>query len=380
MDASRIKQLLEKRHLNTATEAELQELEDWYGSFEDKPGYFQYLNEQQKGTYFGLLYGNLQSGVFIKKPFLKSLWPVITIAASVLIMFAVGLYFYKDKAEEAGKGLAVNIKPGKNAATLTLSDGKKIYLNDSDNGELAKEAGIIITKTKDGQLVYTISPSEQGNQAKDKVNTLSTNRGETYEVVLPDKSKVWLNAASSITYNTNISAAAVRKVELSGEGYFEVARNPASPFLVVSAAQQVEVLGTHFNVNAYQEEGTIKTTLMEGSVKIASVDGDSKIISPGQQSVFLAGKLKVQSVDVDDVVAWKEGYIVFERERVEEVMRQISRWYDVEVSYKDESVKSKLLGGSMSRNVALAQVIKRLEQVGGLKIELKGRQLMIDKK
>lgn len=185
-------------------------------------------------------------------------------AAAILVIFCIGIAYYL-RSKPAEKIYAANIVPGKVGATLTLANGEKIKLVSAAKGELANQAGISIVKTAEGKIVYQINET-QGNL--DLVNTLATARGETYMVILPDKSKVWMNAASSLTYTTNLLKNGIRSVKLNGEAYFEVAKDKLHPFVVETKNQQVKVLGTHFNINAYDDEHVVKTTLLEGSVEI----------------------------------------------------------------------------------------------------------------
>lgn len=321
-------------------------------------------------------------------PIVKYLAYAASVAAIV-----IGIWFYSNPSGMMGEKLvtgdlsASNITPGKQGATLTLSNGKKISLTEAINGELAKESGISITKTADGQLVYEIA--SQG-QAAASYNTLTTAKGETYQLRLPDGSRVWLNAASSITYSANLVGNSAsgerpeRSVKLDGEAYFEVAKDKSHPFVVSSKNQRVEVLGTHFNINAYPDENAIKTTLLEGAVKISSAKGSETpkvaILKPSQQAVLNAsGQLSVKSVNTEDIISWKEGDFVFNNEDFKTTMRKIARWYDVEIVY-DASVPENIqLAGWVSINGSLSKVLERIAQAGKLHFKIEGRSVTVTK-
>src|SRR5690606_467261 len=208
---------------------------------------------------------------------------------------------------------------------------------DAADGRLAELDGITVTKTANGQLVYEISEAQ--NKSEITYNTIETPNGGQYQVRLPDCTAVWLNAGSRLTYPTSFASSDNRRVELLGEGYFEVAKDSKRPFIVVAEQQEVEVLGTHFNVNAYADEGNIKTTLLEGSVKVGSSTQGTKMLKPGQQAINSKGNLEVKSVNTDYAVAWKDGYFRFNDKSLDMGLREIARWYDVEIVYENESLK-----------------------------------------
>ena len=300
------------------------------------------------------------------------------VAAAVLLMLSVGSYFLLKKPDStaqlfiAGRHLA----PGGNNATLTLADGSKIALTGSSNGHLATQAGIRISKTKDGQLVYTV---EKTNSSESTLvfNTLEIPKGGQYQLVLPDGTKVWLNAASSLRFPAAFSAT-VREVQLEGEAYFEVAKNPERPFRVMSRGQAVEVLGTHFNINSYQDEPGIKTTLLEGSVRVIN-DGLTSVavLKPRQQAnLSPGGQLKVSNVDPDQFIAWKNGKFIFTDANIKSIMRQVSRWYNVDIEYRGEITKEKF-GGRTSRFTNVAQLLEILQLTDQVHFEVQGRRIIV---
>jgi len=308
------------------------------------------------------------------------LWPRIAVAAAAVAAIAFGIWFFTARYPEADSGTshyATEIAPGKQGATLTLANGKKIRLSDARNGQLADEDGVTITKTADGQLNYVV----MGDRAEgdDQMNTLSTARGETYMVTLPDQSKVWLNAFSSITYAARMNERGLRKVQLAGEAYFQVAKDKQHPFIVESKGQQVEVLGTHFNISAYPEDRQITTTLEEGRVKVTAAS-QSEVLRPNQQAVLSGKDLQVKDVDAEYALAWKNGYFLFNDESLESVMAKVARWYNVDVEFLDESVKSRAFIGTVSRFEKISEVFHMLEKTNVAVFRLDGRKVIIDKK
>lgn len=304
------------------------------------------------------------------------LWPRIAIAASVAaIVISVGVWIYSGNQNNTNKGIAYNndVTPGKQGATLTLANGEKIRLSDAVNGALAEEAGVIVIKSSDGQLTYKVL--EQKNGA-DKINVLTTDNGETYQVRLPDGSSVWLNAASTLKYPVSFAKSRNRRVELSGEGYFEVAKDKRRSFIVMTADQKVEVLGTHFNIQGYTDEAAIRTTLLEGSVKVISVTGQNKVIKPGEQATVLAEEINVSNADVNDAIAWKNGDIQFDNKTIPDIMRQIARWYDVKVVYEGKIPKGEW-NGSVSRTRNLSQVLKMMEKSKEVKFRINGKTVFV---
>ncbi|WP_121812232.1 FecR family protein [Mucilaginibacter kameinonensis] len=317
-----------------------------------------------------------------KKPvILRMRWFVAASVALFLAASAILVVYLKRNGAPSNNNQQVAAKhiiaPGGNKATLTLSNGSKITLDDLATGQLTKQSGVTITKTGNGKLVYTIAnDSSKSPQGALQYNTIETPKGGQYQVNLPDGSKVWLNAASSLRYPTNFSGA-VRRVELTGEAYFEVAKNPAKPFKVVSNAQEVEVLGTHFNISTYPDDASVKTTLLEGSVKVLSTKlNQSKLLKPGEQSNITDNSIHVQAVDTDDVVAWKNGYFMFVDEDLKSIMSKLSRWYNIDVEYTG-NVDNLRFGGMVSRSKDLAQALKIIEQTGSVKIKIEGRRVII---
>jgi transmembrane sensor len=310
------------------------------------------------------------------------------VAASLVLALLTGVMFYllaprTDLAvsEKRARPLAgKDIAPGGNKAMLTLADGARIDLAQAAAGELARQAGIAISKAADGKIIYVVAEqkADRSLAAQQAYNTIETPQGGQYQGHLPDGTQVWLNAGSRLRYPSRFTGS-VRQVELTGEAYFEVARNKAMPFRVLSHNQVVKVLGTHFNISAYETEATVKTTLLEGAVRISLQQGrQSKLLQPGQQAVVGDGAatISVQEVEVEKAVAWKNGYFMFEDEDLESIMRQLARWYDVEVSYAGE-VEGLKFGGMVSRSKSLDQTLRILELTGNVHFKIEGRRITV---
>jgi len=304
-----------------------------------------------------------------------------SIAACFLLILAAVVHFHlktgtpkKPVLAHFKKQLKNNVAPGGDKALLTLSDGKQIVLNDAKNGVITSQGHAKINKEKNNQLIYEASASQLNSPVV--YNTISTPKGGQFQIVLSDGSKVWLNAASSITFPTTFSKSE-RLVTISGEVYFEVTKNPHQPFKVVAGKQTVEVLGTHFNINAYDDERTIKTTLVEGSVKV-SAGSETSILKPNQQSAIAhdgSDAINIKTVDTENVLAWTNGNFEFEKAEVSDIMRQAARWYDVTVKYEG-AVSPRRFTGSISRNVNLSELLKMLKYTG-VNFKIEGKTVIV---
>lgn len=289
----------------------------------------------------------------------------LQIAAAILfLLVSWGLFQYLDRPTVQEQVTVVeqpvrDIAPGGNKALLTLSDGSTIVLDNAPTGVLSRQGNTQIVKPDDGQVTYQTSDEQQ----EVLYNTISTPRGGQYQLTLADGSRVWLNAASSIRFPTAFIEA-YRSVEITGEVYFEVAANPTRPFKVNVAGQcEIEVLGTQFNVNAYNDEAAISTTLLEGSVKISTAAGQSSVLQPGRQARLSEGVLRMREVETDEVIAWKTGWFIFNRTDLTNIMRQISRWYDVDVIFEG-APPTRSFSGIVSRDNNVSQVLKIMENAG----------------
>ena len=297
-------------------------------------------------------------------------------AAAIVLLLGAGSYFWLFEQNSGPTGVhnratAKDILPGTNKAILTLADGSSIILDSTTTGIIAQQGTAAIEKQSNGAIVYNLNGASDG---KIMTNTLRTPRGGQYKLTLPDGTKVWMNAASSITYPA-VFTGDKREVSVTGELYFEVAKNAAQPFIVdVNEESSIEVLGTSFNINAYDNESSSKTTLIEGKVKVRKED-QSDILQPGQQARIGDAITITPRVDLDQILAWKNGNFNFEDMPLSEIMRQLERWYDIEVRYEGPMPAIKF-HGKMSRGVALSDVITFLSD-NDLKLKLEDRILIV---
>ncbi|SDL29750.1 FecR family protein [Pedobacter sp. ok626] len=321
-----------------------------------------------------------------KKAYFTRLWSRIAAAAAILLVVGAACYLYIAQSNNSLLNTVAynDIAPGRNSATLTLGNGRKILLSAVTQGELAKDAGVSITKDAEGQISYEIKeiPFAKGRAAEDgemgETNTLSTANGQTYQVRLPDGTAVWLNAASSITYPVSFNTHKGRQVQLNGEAYFEVAKDKAQPFIVQSAGQEVEVLGTHFNINSYADESSIRTTLLEGAVKVTNLKSKtSNFLKPNQQAILTgANQIEVRDLDAQTSISWKKGEFTFDREEISSIMRKVARWYNVQVVYKD-NLNGVKLTGSVSRFENISKLLKMLENTEEVNFEIDGNKVVV---
>jgi transmembrane sensor len=319
-------------------------------------------------------------------------WPA---AAAVLLLLAgAGTIVFNPRPRmpvAARKPVTIpqnDVLPGGNKARLTLSNGSVIILDSAANGLLAEQGNSSISKLKNGQLAYKETRAgimtgkgretlaESGQPASPKYNTLSTPRGGQYQLMLPDGTNVWLNAASSITYPTSFTGVG-RRITMTGEAYFEVAKMSHSPFIVVANGTEIEALGTHFNVNAYKEDPAVLATLLEGSIRV-SAQGNQQMVRPGEQAVITPSATGIglnMDIDLDEVVAWKNGYFQFDHADIQSIMRQVARWYDVEISYEGK-IPERKFGGDISRDLKLSEVLYGLN-LSKVHFRIEGKRLVI---
>lgn len=337
--------------------------------------------EAKKNPFDQMAKQRILSAIYsLEKPgravYVKHIWPKIAIAAAIAtVLVSLSMWFFKGSSNQTNNQIiyANDVAPGKQGATLTLASGKKIRLTETGNGELAREAGVIISKSSTGQLTYEI---KDVNTEANNINTLSTAKGETYQVRLPDGSLVWLNAASSLTYATKLNDGNIRRVKLDGEGYFEIAKDKAHPFIVESRGQQVAVLGTHFNINSYADESSIKTTLLEGMVRV----NDRVVLKPNQQSILTGSdQITVKQADVTAAIDWKNGDFIFKRESLEQIMRKVARWYNVEINYDPAVDVNQTFSGLVSRSKNISQILISMESTGRLKFKIENRRVFVSK-
>ncbi len=392
MGNDRLKYLLEQYAADASTPEETTELFEWIKNLKDDSLFKEKikelwtdhnLNEPLPQTDWNTIYTKITNAPVIGQ---RRIWPRIWAAAAIIASLSAGSYFVlnkrvKEQSIAAAKKLHPQDKlvPGTDKAVLTLANGDQIILDSAGNGALTQQGNIKIVKSDDGRLSY--------NSLKDKpqevlYNTISTPRGGQYQIVLSDGSKVWLNAASSLRFPVSFTGDK-RAVVLSGEGYFEVAHDAGKPFTVSVNGTEVHVLGTHFNINAYSDEATVKTTLLEGSVKV-SKGNTGKMISPGEQAVtgnndnVVNPEISVQQADVDAVIAWKNGRFVFKGDNIQSVMRQLARWYNAEVSYEENVTHEEFVGViNRSRYDNIADILEMMGKTGTVSFAINGRHITV---
>jgi transmembrane sensor len=381
--SNRILELADKWIGGSITEPEKQELFAWYARFDDQelllaPEYepvIQALKHEMLAVIRQRIAADT-SPPAEQEPRSQPMIPWWRVAAAAVLIGAIAtatIFFAERKARVQAPAVAgqkqilspTDKQPGSNKAVLTLADGSNIALDSVHTGSLMRQGNAQVLKLADGRLGYKVL--EGNSPGTVAYNILSTPKGGQYRLTLPDGSQVWLNAASSIRYPTAFTGPD-REVEITGEAYLEIAKDPAMPFRVQTVNRlgdadpmTIEVLGTHFNVNAYSDEDAVRTTLLEGSVKIKK-GNKSGLLRPGQQAQLQpTGEFRwIPEVDVEQVTAWKNGVFEFDGEQLPVIMRQIARWYDVEVEYEGK-VPTEPFTGRVSRNTSLSGVLKILK-------------------
>lgn len=305
-------------------------------------------------------------------------WNTWAAAAAIVLSTSFGIWFYNNhqtNQDQIAKNTETkDILPGKNTAVLTLPNGKSINLSDAKSGvvidanQLSYNDGVVVDSSLRGG---TTRQSQNSNERL----TATTPRGGQYQFTLADGTRVWLNAASTLKFPANFQLATTRSVQLIGEAYFEVAKDKSKPFIVETEQQQVEVLGTHFNINNYADEYDTRTTLIEGSIRL-SVGTHQLILKPGQQAILSGTKINLQEVDPEEAIAWKNGIFAFNDEDLESIMRKVARWYDVEVYYQDKLPKTTFLG-NLSRSKNLSVLLKTIESSVKVHFKVEGRRVTV---
>lgn len=384
MQLDRLLYLISGHNADRLTQAERSELDHWAGKSQANRMQFEQLTDsanierQLKGwdqgdTEAGLL---RLKAVIHKEAGRKRRYAYVIASAILTVLCGIGIYIFGIRNEQVKVysgdqvyEIAGTIKPGTNRATLTVDDGKVIDLDQLTSGTTALEDGSRITKHADGEISYE---PVSNNREKLSYNSIKTPKGGQYTLRLPDGSKVWLNAASSLHYPTSMSQSK-RTVELDGEAYFEVAPDKTRPFVVVTKTQNIEVLGTHFNVSSYPNDANITTTLLEGSVRVSNRHMQ-KLLKPGQQSIGTDKTIAVHAADMDLALAWKNDQIRFKSESIANILKQAARWYNIDVAYKGFAPTDPITGG-ISRKDNL-DVLLRVLEVNGIhfSIEKDGNQ------
>lgn len=317
---------------------------------------------------------------------------VISALAAAVAVITLGVWLYGDvilmlrqaqqKDNHQAQTYINDITPGKNTATLTLANGETINLSDTKTGVIIEASSFTYndgSKIDDSSLRGTDPSSSRELRSKPISSTLtaSTPRGGTYQVTLPDGTAVWLNADSKITFPSQFSGK-TRAIQLTGEAYLEVAKDKAHPFIVESKGQKVTVLGTHFNINAYNDESEIKTTLLEGSVEVSAAGVSSGMryrLKPGQQSLNNGATIQVSQAKVAEVTAWKNGDFQFNEEKLSSIMKKLERWYDVEIVLSDK-LADVTVTGNIARNRNISRVLSMMEKTNRIHFKIEGRRII----
>jgi len=304
----------------------------------------------------------------------KQLWTIVTVAAAIIIAIVlIVLYSVELNKGKRAERFANDVAPGKNSAVFITGNGTRINLDDQKTGSSIQADGSIAIKEANGILTFEL---EKNTQTDNTMNTLETPRGGQYQVNLPDGTRVWLNASSSLTFPSQFNGLQ-RNVQLSGEAYFEVAKDKKHPFLVQTINQEIEVLGTHFNVNSYADESAANTTLLEGAVKVTS--GNTEItIKPGQNAMVSKSGIRVSDIDPNLAVDWKNGEFRFKNEELPSILRKLSRWYGVTFINQLPKDKIPAFTGSVSRFDHISKVLTMLEETAGIRFKIKGNIITVN--
>jgi len=370
-----LRKLVKKYLKGSASKQEVDFVEQYYSSFDHKEGFLSNLSQSQQNELEEANLNAIQSKLSLTKPRNYQLYYKFAAAAAVLVL-AIGTFFYLQKQPKENTAVnplvaiegKLDVLPGVNRATLTLSDGSKVSLGDKKSEDILSEVGLKVAVNANGELIYQVD--RQSTAKETKFHTLETTKGNQFQIVLSDGTKVWLNALSSLHFPETFGNR--RVVELSGEGYFEVAKDASHPFIVKTQKngikQEVEVLGTSFNINSYLDEPVIKTTLIEGSVKIAN-QSTSAVLKPMLQAKVNDHQIVMNQVDIDSEIAWKNGLFSFNNASLKSILSQIGRWYNIDID--PTKIPQKRFNGVISRNVNLSEVLRMLSLTGNIRIELK---------
>ncbi len=381
MNERQLLNLLNKFHSDTCTAEELVQLNEWFHQVESDEQHW-LLPEDLKVSLTQEMYHefrqqlqNTNAGKQ-KMPKKRRINSFTAIAATALLFIGAALYLYLNYQVTENKKLAQtkihhDVPPGHNGAILTLSDGRKVTLDSANNTQIVNQGNTQIISTN-GQLAYKAAgaPSEQT-----AYNTLSTPRARQYKIVLPDGTKVWLNAESSIRYPVAFNSK-TREVSVTGETYFEVAHNAAQPFSVKVKGLTIEDIGTHFNISAYDDETSVKSTLVEGSISITKA-ATKVVLKPGQQAVTGAttNDIKVNNVNTENITAWTHGFLLMDNNSVREFMNSLSRWYNIDVAYEGKIPEGNF-SGMLNSNANLSDILSALE-AGGIHTKFDGKKIIV---
>ncbi len=378
--------LLKKYLSGSCTASEAAEVDHWFDLMDGVPDHISGLTDEERLLMEDKIFERILQNIEAKEHQKLSLrpkksiysWKVLAVAASLFLCLSMVLLWMQYSSSFSPKkgfksSQSASIRPGGNKAVLTLDDGSLLVLTDANLGKVADQYDMSVVKTAEGELSYKKRKGE--NPSEMVYNTITTPVGGKYSVILPDGSKVWLNSKSSLRFPTSFTGEE-RSVQMTGEVYFEVVKNPKQPFKVRSGGTEISVLGTHFNVMAYNDEADQKTTLLEGSIHL-STGNFSKLLKPGQQASInqSTGIAVSNNIDLEAVMAWRNDLFVFKDMEIKDIARQLSRWYDVQVVFKGTPSKIPYTG-TIAKDVALSEILSML-QFTGLKYELNDHVLTI---
>jgi transmembrane sensor len=380
MDQARLKSLLKKYHNDKLTEAEAKELDHWFHALnlgaKDFETWVEEAGEEENLANNLLLdFKQRLEQTHKTGKVTKIRW--VAVAASILIIFSCSLIYirlHKMPAQQTAQNIVHDVAPGSKNPFLTLSNGQKVIVSNVQNGTIARQGAVTIKKTVAGQVIYTAADSIVNDVP---YNTLTNPRGsKLISLTLPDGTLTTLDAASSITYRINYTGK-IRQVSITGKVYFAVNYRANQPFLVSAKGQTVKDLGTHFIVEAYDDEAVTKTTLIEGKVEVDK-DGQTAQLKPGQQSIIqsINHSIITRPADLEAETAWLNGDFVFNSEDLASIMRQLSRWYDIDVTYQD-NIGNLRFGGTVSRSHNISAVLALMENTGKLHFQVDGRRVMV---
>jgi len=400
MDNQKLMELAQKYLQGRATIQEQEQLHQWYDAWDEEEEIVITKQSETEETIRqrvlnSVLQKTEQQQPIVVLPSHKRTWLRIAAAAAILIALSIGIYFIRFNAGSETAAAINNKKPtqvrdvappANTNAVLTLADGTKIVLDNAQNGSLAVQGNVNIVKLADGKIAYSKAPQAstrpelQSKEIPITYNTLTVPRGsKVVTITLTDGTEVWLNAESSLKYPTAFIGNE-RKVQITGEAYFEVAHNEAMPFKVQKDEAEVQVLGTHFNINAYDDESAMKITLLEGAVKIRNSVALA-MLAPGQQAQLNKnGQIILnREADVEQAIAWKNGLFDFDNADITDIMRQLSRWYDIDVMYDGKIPEGHYIG-SIRRQVNISEVLRMIELAGGIEFTIEGKKIIVKAK
>jgi hypothetical protein len=397
--------LIVKSINDTITNHEQELLNQWINSSSENKKLYDRLRSKkalnQKAKEYSSIDIEKEYNKFQQKPIQQTasysiIKKVIRYAASIAAVITISLFLYiilDNKALENIQTAEIpQIVPGSKKATLTLSNGRVIELSKFKNDSLITENGLII-KTEGSKISYighthNTQINLKGTSQK-KIGTikptyhiLNIPRGGEYDLVLPDGTKVWINSETKLEYPVFFEKGKAREIRLIGEAYFEVEKDTARPFIIKLIEKgEIKVLGTHFNVMAYEKDNRVLTTLVEGKVSYKSKkSGKEIILNPGQQAIALnSGLISVQEVNVEEYIGWKDGLHVFKNKRLEDIMNNLERWYNVNVNYKDTSLKNLIFSGNLKRYESINKLLRVFEATRDVKFKIKENEITIRK-